>query len=188
MGETSPPKLLLPLADGRSVLRHAAENALALVPSEIIVVVRPDLPAVQESLEGLSVSCVVNPRYAEGMGTSLAAGVKALSEASQAALVMLADEPVVETAVVWAIVDAYLRHGKPIITPMYGETLGPPTLFARTLFTELAELEGDTGGRQVIARHPDFIHLVHFPSGSRPRDVDTLEDYQSILREPKRES
>ena len=188
MGDASAPKLLLPLADGRSVLRHAVGNALALAPCEVIVVVRPDLPDTQASLEGLVVSCIPNPRYAEGMGTSLAVGVKALSESSQAALIMLADEPAVSAAIVQAIVDANLSHRKPIVAPMYGETLGPPTLFARPLFAELAELEGDTGGRQVIARHPDLIDHVHFSSGARPRDVDTLEDYQLLLREPQRGS
>jgi molybdenum cofactor cytidylyltransferase len=121
------------------------------------------------------------------MGTSLAAGVQALSRSSRAALVMLADEPAVSPEVVQTLLEAYLHHQKPVTTPMYGDQPGPPTLFASSLFAELAALEGDTGGRQVIARHPDLTHQVHFPAEARPRDLDTAEDYESLLRDPRRD-
>jgi len=180
MGDASIPKLLLPLAGGQPIVRHAGENALALEPTEIIVVVRPDLPAIEKALTGLPVVCVSNPRYMEGMGTSLALGVQSLGEATGAVLVMLGDEPSVPPAIVQALLDAYLQEQKPITTPVYGDQPGPPTLFSRALFPELSALEGDTGGRQLIARHPDLVCRVPFPAQARPRDVDTPEDYRSV--------
>jgi molybdenum cofactor cytidylyltransferase len=182
MGTDSPPKLLLPLEDGRPIVRHAAEGALALEPSEMIVVVHPDLPAVAAALVGLPLTCVPNPRYTDGMGTSLAVGVKSLAESTQAVLVMLGDEPAVPPAIVQALVGAYLRERKPITVPTYGSQPGPPTLFSRSLFPELSALEGDTGGRQLIARHPDLVCRVPFSEQARPRDIDTTEDYGLLLR------
>ncbi len=187
MGMNDTPKLLLPMNDGRPIVRYSAEGALALGPAELIVVVRPDLPAIEDALAGLSLTCVPNPHFMDGMGTSLAVGAKSLGEATEAVLVMLGDEPVVPPDTVQALVDAYLREHKPITTPVYGNQPGPPTLFARSLFPELSALEGDTGGRQLIARSPSFVLRdlvcrVPFPEQARPHDIDTPEDYGSLVR------
>ncbi|MEO8288894.1 MAG: nucleotidyltransferase family protein [Chloroflexota bacterium] len=174
------PKMLLPLEGGDSLVRSAVRNALAMVPREMVVVVRPDLAGVVDALRELPVRCVENRRYMEGMGTSLAVGIAALDRETTAALVMLGDEPAVHGSIVQALVDAYLREGKAITTPMYGGQHGPPTLFSRELFGELSRLEGDSGGRQVITRHPEMVCTVELGADDRPRDIDTPEDYRGI--------
>lgn len=175
------PKLLLPLADGRPLLWHSASNALILRPKEVIVVTRPDLPELAAAVSNLTVRCIPNYRYAEGLGTSLAAGIGALQERTEAALVMLGDEPYVDPSIIEAIIAAYRKEHKPITMPLYGDRPGPPTLFARELFSELLKLEGDTGGRQLAREYPDRVYFVHFDEAIRPKDIDTQEDYQSIL-------
>src|SRR5438105_7865654 len=87
------PKLLLPLADGETMVRYAVRTALALGPSELVVVVRPDLPEIVGALDDLPVRCIPNPRYRLGMGTSLAAGIEALKSDVEAAMVLLGDMP-----------------------------------------------------------------------------------------------
>jgi len=173
-------KLLLPMADGQPILRHAVQGALALGPEELVVVVRPDIPAIQEALSGLPVRCVPNPRFVEGMVTSLAVGAQSLGEGTRAVFVMLGDEPVVPAEIIRAVVGAYLDEGKAITTPVYGSQPGPPTLFARSLFAQMSTLEGDSGGRQLIARHSDMVCRVSLPEEARPRDIDTPEDYRSL--------
>jgi molybdenum cofactor cytidylyltransferase len=148
----------------------------------MVVVVRPDLPAIEDTLAGLSLTCVPNPRYMEGMGTSLALGVKSLAQSTQAALVLLGDEPAVPSDTVQALVGAYLREHKAITIPIYGSQPGPPTLFSRSIFSELSALEGDTGGRQLVARYPNLVCRVPFPEQARPHDIDTQEDYGALLR------
>lgn len=175
------PKLLLPMPDGRPILSHAVANALSLRPSDVVVVVRPDLPGLLAALDGLPVKSVPNPRYAEGMGTSLAAGVAALSEDVEAALVLLGDEPGVSPHIVQRLVQAYLLNKAAITVPVYGEQVGPPTLFSSELFPDLAALTGDVGGRQLFALYPDRVHRVLFAENERPKDVDTREDYEAVL-------
>ena len=175
------PKLLLPMLDGKSILSHAVANALALVPLCVIVVVRPDLPALLESLDGLPVVSVPNPRYAEGMGTSLAAGVAALPDDAEAALILLGDEPEVSPDIVHRLVQSYLSNKAAITVPMYGEQAGPPTLFSRELFADLAALQGDVGGRRLFALYPDKVCRVPFAHDERPKDIDTLEDLAGVL-------
>jgi molybdenum cofactor cytidylyltransferase len=174
-------KLLLPLGDGRTLLQHSTENVLALQPAETIVVVRPDLPELEQGLAGLPVRCVANSRYTEGMGTSLAAGILALGPYIEAALVVLGDEPSVSRGIFERLVEAFLLEHRPITIARYGEQFGPPTIFSRELFPMLAKLEGDTGGRQIVARQPGLAWVVPFTAGERPTDVDTLADYQALL-------
>src|SRR5438105_13005242 len=86
MGAAPGAKLLLPLADGRPIIAHAVSNALALGPSELVVVVRPDTPEIAaaaalglrivSSSPGQSpIRYITNPRHEAGMATSLAAGI-----------------------------------------------------------------------------------------------------------------
>lgn len=179
MGEQ--PKLLLHLADGKPVLWHTTHNALNICASEVIVVTRPDLPEMADLLSELPVRCVSNPHYAEGMATSLTAGIEALESSTEAALVMLGDEPYVNPLIIEALVSAYERERKPITMPMYGNQPGPPTLFARETFPELLKLQGDTGGKQLMDRHPEWVCFVPLDEKMTPTDIDTPEDYRAIL-------
>ena len=175
------PKLLLPLADGRPLLWHTASNALILGPKEVIVVTRPDLLELADAVSDLTVRCITNDRYVEGLGTSLAVGIGVLQEGTEAALVMLGDEPYVNPLIIEALIAAYRKERKPITMPLYGDRPGPPTLFAREIFSELLKLEGDTGGRQLAQKYPDRVCFVPFDEAIRPRDIDTQEDYRAIL-------
>ncbi len=182
MGEQ--PKLLMPLRDGRSILWHSIQSVLVWEPNEVVVVVRPDLPQMTVKLTELGVRCVSNTRYEEGMATSLAAGIDALSPGTQAAIVTLGDQPYVSPRIIEELISAYLREGKPITIPVYGAQPGPPTLFARQVFPDLLKLQGDAGGRQIVADHPEMVYRVSFTEEDRPLDVDTPQDYQRLLRYP----
>ncbi|HKP53300.1 MAG TPA: nucleotidyltransferase family protein [Chloroflexia bacterium] len=184
MGRASHPKLLLPWRDGKSILWHTIQSALSLGPREVVVVVRPDLPEMVEALGDLPVRCVPNPRYEEGMGTSLAVGIGAVSGNAEAALLMLGDEPDVPRHVVERLIAAYQSEGKSITIPLYGKHVGPPTIFARRIFPELMRLEGDMGARSLIARHPDWTCMIPFDEADRPHDIDTQEDYQVVIPDP----
>jgi molybdenum cofactor cytidylyltransferase len=198
MGSAPGVKLLLPLADGRPIIAHAVRNAMALEPSELVVVVRPDMPEVTGAAilgagfvspmpGGPPVRYITNPRHEEGMATSLAAGISALGEEIEAVLVMLGDMPHVAGDIVDALVSAYLSERKPITIPRYGSAVGPPTLFARPVFPDLLRLEGEVGGRQLLSKYPDLTHLVPFAEGDRPGDIDTVDDYERTMKGPVEE-
>jgi molybdenum cofactor cytidylyltransferase len=177
-------KLLLPWRDGEPILRHVVTSALAVQPTEVLVVVRPDMFALAGAVVGLPVRLVGNPAWEEGMGTSLAAGIAALAPATQAVLVLLGDSPDIDPAILAALVAAYQRTGLPIAIPIYGDDPGPPTLFGRALFPELLGLRGDTGGRLIVRHYPDHVARVPFPATARPPDIDTPEEYAAALGTP----
>jgi molybdenum cofactor cytidylyltransferase len=129
-----------------------------------------------EALGDLPVQCVPNPRYMEGMGTSLAVGITALGGEVEAAMLMLGDEPDVPGHVIERLFAAYRSEGKAITIPKYGEQVGPPAIFARRIFPELMKLEGDMGARSLVAQHPDWTCIVQFEEADRPHDIDTSGD------------
>lgn len=172
-------KLLLPLPDGQPLLRHVVLGALAFHPSEIIVVVRPDLPQLAEVIDDLPARCVPNSRFMEGMGTSLATGVSALGTGIDAVLVMLGDQPGLSSQIVIRLLAAYLEHRKPVTMPRYGTQPGPPTLFARSLFPALLRLEGDAGGKQLVSKQPELVCFVPFRETEQAPDLDTWDDYMA---------
>src|SRR5688572_6790597 len=136
-----PPKLLLPWRDGKPIIWHAAHNALELGPLEVIMVVRPDLPELVDAVADLPVRCVPNPRFREGMASSLTAGMEAVSERAEGLLLFMGDEPDVPSRLVERLVEAYKREHKPFTVPRYGEQIGPPTLFSRAAFPLLRSLK-----------------------------------------------
>ena len=171
-------KLVLPMRDGRSLARVSVEQVLAAGLDDVVVVLGREAEAVAESLRGLRVRTVVNPRYAEGQSTSLRAGLDALGPATTAAVIALGDQPLADPGVIGRLVAAFRATGRPIVVPVYRDGRGNPVLFAATLFPELRAVTGDRGGRGVIARDPGRVAEVPFDA-AMPADIDTPEDYDA---------
>jgi len=173
------PKQLLPF-HGRPLVRHVAEQALASRLASLIVVVGHRSSEVAAALSGLSVTVVENPLYAQGQSTSLRAGILGLSRDLSAALILLVDQPLVDTSLVDRLIGLYEESGAPIVAPQHAGKRGNPVLFDRALLPELLAVVGDTGAREVIGRHRDRLVTLELPNDRAFRDVDTWDDYRKI--------
>jgi molybdenum cofactor cytidylyltransferase len=171
-------KLLLPMADGRPLVRVAVEQVLSASVDDTVVVLGREAESVAHALDSLPVRTVVNPRYAEGQATSLRAGLDALRAGTEAAVIALGDQPLPDPAVIARLVATLRTTGRPIVVPVYRDGRGNPVLFAATLFDELRAVTGDQGGRGVIARDPSRVAEVTFDA-PMPPDIDTPEDYEA---------
>jgi molybdenum cofactor cytidylyltransferase len=174
-------KLTLPMADGRAVVRAAVDRVLQAGLDDVVVVLGREADAVAGALAALPVRTVVNPRYAEGQSTSLRAGLDALPPGTEAAVVALGDQPLVDPSVIRRLVSAFRATARPIVVPVYRDGRGNPVLFAAALFGELRAVTGDQGGREVIARDPARVAEVPV-DGPMPSDVDTPQDYEAMRR------
>ncbi len=173
-------KLLEPVA-GAPLLRHVVQALSASAVDEIVVVLPPDPGERGAALAGTKARTVTNPRAAEGMGTSVGAGVTALRADADAVLIVLADMPEVtapdfdrlvaafDPAEGRAIVRAVTETGRP----------GHPVLFGRRFFEPLRALEGDRGARSLIEDYPEFLVDVVLPGGAAATDLDTPEDWDA---------
>jgi molybdenum cofactor cytidylyltransferase len=173
------PKQLMPV-EGRSLVRRAAEAAIGSVARQTIVVTGAARENVEAELSGLAVMLVHNPDYAEGMSTSLRAGLGAVRPEVDAVVVLLADQPFVDSTIVDGLVDLYERSAGLIVRPRYGGVPGNPVLWDRKLFEELLVQEGDQGGRALLQRYTSEIVWLDLPDAALQTDIDTPEAYAAL--------
>jgi len=159
--------------DGEPIVRRTVRSVLGSQARPVVVVTGHEAEAIRAALAGLDVRFVHNPAYADGMSTSLQAGLAAVAGAS-AALVCLGDMPRLLPAHLDAVIAAY-RDGDPaqIIVPTCDRKRGNPVLWPRRYFAEIAALTGDVGARTLIDRHADHLQLVAIDDPAILVDVDT---------------
>lgn len=166
------PKLLADLG-GRPLVRHAAEAACASDLGPVVVVLGAHAPAVRAALVGLDIRTVENPRYAEGLSTSLRAGLAALPETCAGAVVMLGDMPCVAPALLRRLAEAFDGTAAAIV-PVWAGRRGNPVLLNRDrLAADLAELVGDRGAGPLLVGRPDVVEIAGEAGTSL--DIDTPE-------------
>lgn len=168
-------KMLLAVA-GESVLRGGARRALAGGVSPLIVVLGAEADRAAAELEGLPCTIVQNRQYTSGMTSSIHAGLAALPAATDAAIILLADMPLVRADMIREMKQRYHQTGAPLVISRYGGVIAPPTLFDRSLFIELLSSDG---GRQVVQRHQVAAQVLDWPAATLV-DLDTPEDYARI--------
>ncbi|WP_051663375.1 nucleotidyltransferase family protein [Alicyclobacillus macrosporangiidus] len=179
------PKQLLRLG-GRPLVRIAAQTAVQGGVSPVVVVTGSQHAEVSSALSGLPVSVVHNPDYLCGMASSLRLGVAALPAGTEAAMILLGDQPLLPPSLVRALAEAFWAAWSagslplPIVRPRYDGTPGHPVLFPADLFQELMQIEGDQGARGVLQRHPARVHWVDAENPLWALDADTPADWRRI--------
>lgn len=173
------PKQLLKLDDA-PVIQHVVRRALASLLDDVVVVVGAYGDEVRDALGGEPVRFVVNERFEEGQGTSLAAGVSALGPDIDAAVVLLGDQPQIDPSVIARVIEARKETGASIVMAQYGDERGHPVLFSHNHFLALAELDGDTGGREIVRKHAQDVITVPVERGSALADIDTDDDWHAL--------
>jgi molybdenum cofactor cytidylyltransferase len=133
-------------------------------------------------LERPGVRLVPNPDAAEGQSSSLRIGLGAMPVGTEAAVVLLADQPLIRPDAVEAVVTAFRARRAPVVQAAYCGRAAHPTLLGRELWPVLMALTGDQGARDVIAEHPEWRSLTEV-GGTPPMDIDTDADYERLLRD-----
>jgi molybdenum cofactor cytidylyltransferase len=170
-----PNKLLADLA-GKPVIRHAAEALLESQARPVVVVTGHMAAEVGRALDGLAVTLVHNPDFAQGLSTSLKAGLAALPRSVEGAVVALGDMPRVAGRHIDRLIAGFApKENRSIVVPVTQGERGNPVLFAAELFGELQTIAGDTGARHIIGQHSDQVAEVDLDSDAIFADVDTPE-------------
>lgn len=174
-------KLLIELDDGRPMIAHVADAAIEAGLKPVIVVTGHEAENVQGVLKGCAVTCVRNARYEGGLSESLKAGLTALPESVDGALICLGDMPGVASGHMIRIVSAFApEKSAAICVPTWRGRRGNPVLFARSFFAEMMALSGDVGARGLIKAHADQVIEVSMDDGAVLTDVDTDTDLKAL--------
>ena len=161
--------------DEKPLAQHAIDALIGAGLGEVLVVTGHAADQVEAALTLPSNGRFVrNPAFREGQATSLAAALHATADASEAAVVLMADQPGVTAEVVRALIERFLATRKQIVRAAYRNGPGP-ALLSREVYGEAGHLHGDVGARVLAASHPEWVENVAVEDDAPP-DVDTPED------------
>jgi len=160
---------------GVTLLRAGGTDPVLIVTGAAQVELRPEHQA----------RTVYNGEWRTGMGSSLRAALRALTELEAgpeigAVVVALADQPLVGAEAVGRLIAAY-RAGADVAVAAYGGKPRNPVLLAREHWPEvIAAATGDQGARAFLHARPELVTLVECGDTGRPDDIDTPADLEHI--------
>jgi molybdenum cofactor cytidylyltransferase len=169
---------LLARVHGVPIVATAAGTLGSLV-DRLIVVVGSEAQAVTDALAGIDVTLVGNPRWADGLSTSLKLGVLAAPKETKAVVVALGDQPGIDPALVGRVIARWRETGHPIVSARYRGNRGHPVLLERSVFGEVGALSGDVGARALMERDATRVAFVDVDADA-PLDVDTPDDLAAL--------
>jgi CTP:molybdopterin cytidylyltransferase MocA len=179
-------KLLAPYR-GRPLIEASLSNLADAPVDETVVVVGESAERLREVCWPYGFKMVENPDWAQGMSTSVRAGLRSLGPEARAAVVLLADQPLVGTGAVERLVAAF-EAGARVAVATYDGRPRNPVLFSREVWPLLmTELSGDEGARPFLRRHPELVVQVPCEGVGDPADIDTVEDLRRLERPRGRE-
>jgi molybdenum cofactor cytidylyltransferase len=164
------PKQLAEL-DGRPMLEHVLAALAAAPLDRVVVALGAHAATVLERVDLHGAEPLVVDGFEAGMGHVLARSVEALGE-PDALVVCLGDQPLVGSGVVAELVAAWRDGAGPVVSAAYGGRRGNPKLFDRTVLAELRGLGGDSGARELLAAHPEWLAVVEVGTIGDDADVD----------------
>jgi len=171
------------LYNGKTLLQHGVEVAMNAGENPIIItVLGANAELLLEQVNNEGIYFIINEKWAEGIASSIRCGLQKLLEIEpevKAVIMMVCDQPFVTAKLLNDLVAKYLETGSPIIASKYGNSLGTPALFDKTIFASLLLLKGDAGAKRIMNENPDRVSVVNFPLGNI--DIDTQTDYNKLL-------
>lgn len=184
MGECKP---LLPWGEVTLIEAVTAE-LLRVEFCELVVVLGREaerVAALLEQMDDARITIARNRDYARGVASSLQAGLAACSPTSEAAAVLLADQPTLGHELVERVIAAWSAGDREAARPVYagrqGEVVpGHPVLLGRSLWPSVAALSGEQGARELFAADPSLLFELEL-EGLPPPDIDSHDDYLAAL-------
>ena len=172
---------LLAKIDGISMIRRVVETILTSKAGPLIVVTGHEADHIRTELEGCEVTFIHNPDYAEGLSSSLRAGIYGLPDAADGVLVCLADMPQVTASHVNKLIAAFDPiEGRAICVPTSNGKRGNPVIWDARFFSEMTAVSGDVGARHLIGEYDDLVCEVEIGDGGVLVDIDTPQALHSV--------
>ncbi|MGY9004670.1 MAG: nucleotidyltransferase family protein [Alphaproteobacteria bacterium] len=172
-------KLMAPIGE-KPMITCIVDQVCTSRADTVAVVSGFESDRIHDALAGRDVSFAHNPEFGEGMGTSIAAGIGALGNDIDGALICLGDMPNLNADAINQLIDSFDADG--ISVPVADGRRGNPVLFAAKFFPELIALNGDAGAKAVVGAHPDAVHEIAMTGTGTTLDLDTaaaIDDFNA---------
>ena len=181
------PKALLPWGAGVMIGQVVETLQAAGGIGAVVVVTGHGSEQVAAAVSGRGVRLVHNPAHAEGMLSSVCAGLSAIAGEVEGIMLVLGDQPAVRAETLRRLVDAWRRSGAPLAIPTYPGKRVHPVIFAATLLREILSLRPPQTLREIVHRHLGEALLVAVEDAGVIGDVDTPEEYRRALAQWEQE-
>jgi len=180
------PKQLLRLKD-KCLLEWVLDAALKSELNRIVLVLgdahQKILQAVGEKSQHSKLLVVINPQYEKGQSLSLHKGLSKVKADFPAVMFLLGDQPMLNAATINILLERFWTDDKDICVPIYRGKRKTPAIFSRRFYTQLMDIKGDTGARQLIDDNPDRVLAVEMDNPICFFDIDTQQDFESLKKQ-----
>ena len=175
------PKMLLPFGDS-TMIGTVISNVLASSVEKAIVVLGSNYESHHQVVKDYPVEIVHNTQYREGMLSSVECGLKAVSNSTDAIMVLLGDQPMIQTAEMDQLIESYRGSEKEIAIATHEKKRGHPILFGRKFINEILGFPREASLRDLLQNQTAEILEMKTEHDRILRDIDTENDYQFELK------
>jgi len=163
---------------GESLVRRSLQLGIRVTSRNTVLIVGGEWQRVIKECESIAPFIVRNEDYESGMASSIACGTRAIRPVADAAMILLADQPLITADHLLSMEQAWRASPSSIIATEFDQIAGPPIIFPATCFAALSALSGDAGARVVMENNSD--NVIKIPFADAAIDIDTPEDLQRL--------
>ena len=156
-----------------SLIQNAVNIAQSISPGEIIVVTGANAEAVKTAVSQTTVRWAHNPRWSEGMGSSIAAGAAMLSQRPRAVMILLCDQWRIQTSDLKMLAEVWQASPERIVCAQARDKNMPPVIFPASLFSRLKMLKGDSGARHILENYAGMLTPVATENAAWDLDLES---------------
>ena len=172
-------KQLLPFKH-TTMLDQVIQNCLESLLEPVIVVIGHDANKIQTKVDFSKTTLVINDDFKQGQSSSLKAGLKKIPFKCNAAMFVLADQPLVDKTIIDTIINEFNRSDSLIAIPYFEKKRGNPVIIHKTLFKRMEKLTGDSGARVLFDEHEQNTLKINIDDDAILFDIDNPEDYKNL--------
>ena len=165
-----------------TLIEHVIQMAIKTPANEVLVVLGANSELVSTSIKQYAISILQNENWELGLGTSISKAINHILYSKpelNGVLFILADQPFITSDYLKTMIQNFESNNNRIIASSYSEgDYGVPVLFSSIYFSELSELKGDHGAKDVLRKYKSQIVVLAPPNINV--DLDTQADYKKF--------
>lgn len=168
------PKQLLAW-NGRTLLEWSIIKAQAVCPHRCLVILGSHTDVIRQSISQHDAPFIDNPYWSEGIASSIRSGIHALPSEAKAVILLLCDQPLIESHDLANLINAWDGDPNRIVACEYSDQAGVPAIFPRRYFKALMALSGDQGAKRLLRKYADKVVTIRLQAACH--DIDHWDDY-----------
>ena len=175
-------KLLIKI-NKKTMIERIINTSLNSNANSTVVVLGHQSDTIQEYIRNKEVVTIINKDYKNGLSSSLQCGISALPDDCDAAIIILADMPNIQSNMINSMIKNYdPSNNKCIIVPTFKTKKGNPILLDRKYFPDILKVKGDKGAKDIILNNKESIYELPQKNSSVLNDIDTKEDLSKYIQ------